>query len=402
MSEQDSVQTTSLQRPINNNKETWKAYWIDQGQPWRTEPEIDEERQKYLAELRKIEVDLLKAILPFEGIKLTRADVEWLLATHEDSRGPIDWQDESQHEREGLNLFRVDLRGEDLGYLPLAKICLRHAQLKKAYFMEAQLQEADLSGAQLQEAVLALANLQEADLSGAQLEKTEMGNAKLWGVNLFMAELQGTNLSSVHLAYEDGVGPLLADVQWGNTNLAVVDWSQITTLGDEYVAPLRDRWNWEEEDKYNYQQGYKRAARAYRQLAVALRNQGLNEDASRFAYRAQLMQRKVFWYQRKFLSYLGSLFLDLLSGYGYKVVRCFIAYTLVIGIFATIYHLLGTHPAWNEAIVVSMTAFHGRGFFPEQFHPGDPQALAAAIEAFVGLLIEITLIATLTQRFFGK
>ena len=58
--------------------------------------------------------------------------------------------------------------------------------------------------------------------------------------------------------------------------------------------------------------------------------------------------------------------------------------------------------AWNEAIVISMTAFHGRGFFPEQFKPGDPQALVAAIEAFVGLLIEITLIATLTQRFFGK
>ena len=69
--------------------------------------------------------------------------------------------------------------------------------------------------------------------------------------------------------------------------------------------------------------------------------------------------------------------------------------------FATTYHLLGTH-LWNEAIVVSMTAFHGRGFFPDQFHPGDPQALVAAIEAFVGLLIEVTFIATLTQRLFGK
>lgn len=115
-----------------------------------------------------------------------------------------------------------------------------------------------------------------------------------------------------------------------------------------------------------------------------------------------IMQRKVFWNQRRFLQYLGSLFLALVSGYGYKVGRCFIAYALVIGVFAMIYHLLGTHPAWNESIVISMTAFHGRGFFPEQFHPGDPQALAAAIEALVGLLIEITLIATLTQRFFGK
>lgn len=78
------------------------------------------------------------------------------------------------------------------------------------------------------------------------------------------------------------------------------------------------------------------------------------------------------------------------------------AYLLVIGIFAVLYHQLGAHLAWNEALVISMTAFHGRGFFPDQFHPGDPQALVAAIEALVGLLIEVTFIATLTQRLFGK
>ena len=181
-----------------------------------------------------------------------------------------------------------------------------------------------------------------------------------------------------------------------------MDWSRVTKLNDEYEAQQKVGGDEEKKDKHVRLEEYKTAARAYRQLSVVLRNQGLNEDASRFSYRAQLMQRKVFWYQHKYLSYLGSLFLDLLSGYGYKVGRCFIAYALVIGIFATIYHFLGINPAWNESIVISMTAFHGRGFFPEQFHPGDPQAMVAAFEAFVGLLIEITLIATLTQRFFGK
>jgi len=66
------------------------------------------------------------------------------------------------------------------------------------------------------------------------------------------------------------------------------------------------------------------------------------------------------------------------------------------------YFVLGPHLAWNEAIVIRMTALHGRGFFPEEFKPGDPQALVAAIEALVGLLIEVTFIATLTQRLFGK
>ncbi len=38
----------------------------------------------------------------------------------------------------------------------------------------------------------------------------------------------------------------LADVQWGDTNLAVVDWSQIIILGDEHEAVLKiDRDNGE-------------------------------------------------------------------------------------------------------------------------------------------------------------
>ena len=57
-------------------------------------------------------------IYPFRDIKLSRVDIEWLLETHENGRGPVDWSDEHQREREGL-----DLRGADLGDLPLAGIC---------------------------------------------------------------------------------------------------------------------------------------------------------------------------------------------------------------------------------------------------------------------------------------
>ncbi len=110
---------------------------------------------------------------------------------------------------------------------------------------------------------------------------------------------------------------------------------------------------------------------------------------------------------RKFRSYVFSLLLDGIAGYGYKPGRSAIVYLLVITIFASIYFVLGmtigTHYlTWYEALVVSLTAFHGRGFFSDQFKPGDPQALAAAIEAVVGLLIEISFIATFTQRFLGK
>lgn len=104
-------------RPTSDDPQAWKAYWHAQGQSWRTEPEIDEERQKYLAERRASIADIEKGIYPFKDVepKLTRADIEWLLATHENGRGPVDWSDEGQREREGLDLRGADLRKMNLG-----------------------------------------------------------------------------------------------------------------------------------------------------------------------------------------------------------------------------------------------------------------------------------------------
>jgi hypothetical protein len=55
------------------------------------------------------------------------------------------------------------------------------------------------------------------------------------------------------------------------------------------------------------------------------------------------------------------------------------------------------------AAVFSVTSFHGRGFSPgENAGLTNPVTVIAAAEAIIGLLIEITFIATFTQRFFGR
>ena len=59
MSELDGMQIAAPQRPTNDDKEAWKAYWKTQGQPWRTEPEIDVDRQKYLAERQDLSNQIL-------------------------------------------------------------------------------------------------------------------------------------------------------------------------------------------------------------------------------------------------------------------------------------------------------------------------------------------------------
>ncbi len=143
---------------------------------------------------------------------------------------------------------------------------------------------------------------------------------------------------------------------------------------------------------------------------MVLRAQGLNEAADRFAYRAQVLRRRVLRHSgtRAYGSYLFSWLLDVLAGYGYKPGRTLVAYLAPVLGFAIIYYALG-HVAGNQpsmsplyAFIISIISFHGRGFFPAGFLPTLPMSVCAACEAILGLTIEISFIATFTQRYFGK
>jgi hypothetical protein len=65
-------------------------------------------------------------------------------------------------------------------------------------------------------------------------------------------------------------------------------------------------------------------------------------------------------------------------------------------------HFTTPHLRWDEALVLSLSSFHGRGFFTQTITLGDAYARLAVTEAVLGLFIEISFIATFTQRFFGK
>jgi len=533
------------ERPTTTDRTAWRAWWRSQGQNWRLEPEIPPERQTLLAERRAIAPDVSARTYPFAGMSLTRADIEWLLATHENGRGPVIWDDAAQHERAGLDVRGADLQGANLRGLPLARmlgglagatdeqiaaaavhlersdlreaqlqaadlrgawlegaraekahlelaqcirahmkqIDLRHAHLQgaslreaymeKANLYEAHLEGATLSGTRLKAASLSGAHMEGASIGGARLENaflrnTHLEGARLYGARLDHASLIGASLEGalmrrVHLEgaslanaslggkrmppddlsrirewapdFPEALRPAdiqrtfydtasvldnislgdkqhgyteLADVHWGDANLAVVRWTDgraAITLGDEREAREHTTPDGKPKTRAERLADLERAVRANRQLAVALQAQGLNEDAGRFAYRAQVLQARVLRRQRRFGQYLFSRFLDLLAGYGYRPWRSLVAYLLVIAGFALTFFIQGTlsgpHLAWNESLIISLTAFHGRGFFPEQFRPGDPQSAIAAVEAVIGLLIEISFIATFTQRFLG-
>jgi uncharacterized protein YjbI with pentapeptide repeats len=414
----------TLQRPNTDDQKAWKAYWETQGQPWRTEPEIDVERQKQLAERRAILPDIEKGIYPFKDIepKLSRADVEWLLVTHENGRGPVDWKDKSQRNRLGLDLRGADLQHIDLHHLPLA--CLiggisrdiwNETTLEHRIISEIHLERASLRGAHLEGACLTRAHLEGADIGRTHLESADLYRAHLEGATLFKAYLGGaslrnayldtaTNLSDIRFVDGDSGITLLSDIHWSDANLAVVNWRQLKILGEEAIAKQSITWNGQTKKKNEWIEEYQSAVRANRQLSIALQGQGLNEEASRFANRAQKLQRIVLWRQKKFGQYLFSGFLDLLAGYGYRPGRSVIWYLVTIFAFALTYFAIGNLPFFPDAFVFSLTSFHGRGFFPglgsmNTLH--NPLVVIAAFEAVIGLVIEISFIATFTQRFLG-
>jgi hypothetical protein len=248
------------------------------------------------------------------------------------------------------------------------------------------------------------------------LEGAYLGNANLAGANLLGAYFStATSLKEALLSDSQFGCVAVAGVRWGGIDLSIVKWAEndgrplaytrSIILGDELWAREKT-WMGRPKSSEQELEQYKSAVHANRQLATALRAQGLNEDADRFAYKAQKLQQRVLWRQHRYGTAFGSWFLDIIAGYGYRPLRAFGAYAFVIALFTVLY-LINTQFAaprlsWDEALVLSISAFHGRGFFTSGISLGDTLARLAAGEAIIGLLIEITFIATFTQRFFAR
>jgi Pentapeptide repeats (8 copies) len=243
----------------------------------------------------------------------------------------------------------------------------------------------------LNDANLYRAHLEDADLRLAHLEGARLYGVHLEGASLYRAHLEGTELNG---AFFDATTRLrevilcnkqhgtvsVAGVHWGDADLTVIDWTQVKRLGDECLAHESKNRSGAQKNAVERLEEHQRAVRANSKLAIALQEQGLNEEAARFAYRAQRLQKTVLRLRatqsrmnikeriRMMRAWLFSWFLFLLTGYGYKPGRSFLAYFLVIVGFTVVYYLLRDtiNPPFTPfgAFIFSMTSFHGRGFLP--------------------------------------
>lgn len=397
---------------------------------------ISEERQ---AELRALferqkewvaQSEATRGESVFKGVKLTGADVYWLA---EWSARYVLGTDSQTHRSEEVEEARLmafilpelgastlHLEEADLFRAHLEGAKLDGAHLKGVKLDEAHLEGANLEGAHLEEAVLLEAHLEGADISDTHLEGADLFRVHLEGADLSHATFNlQTHLNSIVLSdtphwysalaqrmrQKRVYGPVsLGNIRWNDVDLTSVDWSVLKRLGDERSVRWWGRHRGESD----------RATRANTQLAKRLRDAGLNDDADRFAYRAQVCQRGVHLLRLRLGRWLFSWLLFVVAGYGYRPLRTLFWYLATIASFAFAYYwttrgviTLGAHPsefqplAWYEALVLSVSSFHGRGFLPFP-NLGDPVTILAAIEAVFGLFIEVSFIATFTNRYLGK
>jgi hypothetical protein len=372
---------------------------------------------------------------PYAGIRLrSRGEVNWVLRERGWSGEPDAYTVKYMLTPKGEEARPADLRGVNLSHVRLRDVHLRRADLSGANLVFADLTGAHLADAIFTDAdmgrvILHLGELNYATLTGAHLRQANLSAANLQYTNLAGARFHNADLRGavLHGAYLDARTILsdakldehtwLGDVSWNGAALTRIDWERAPRIGDEdkplagtsravpggmagdqEVKPLSSR--------QAHTKRYRDAARAYQQLALALQAQGMSEPAARYAYRAQTLQRKALFRQGKLGRWSFSLALALLAGYGYRMGRILLAYLLVVGLAALAYWTLGTTGygpslAPHEALLVSVTAFHGR-VFAEAFQVTSPAAWVAAAEAVFGLLIEGVFIAMLTQRFFSR
>lgn len=347
---------------------------------YRNEPDTSEPSPERKAELGA------SGKPPYEGVKLrTRGEVEWIMRERRWSTADANPDISEAANPSGATHDHANFIGADLRQVNLSGINLSGANLSNARFFQADLRDANLFRA----------NLSGASLYGAQLEGADLREVRMD---------PATTLTGAKLDCRTR----LADVRWNGGPLTRVDWSLAPRLGDDTAASrIKGRWA--------RITACRDAARAYRGLSVALRGQGLLIPASGYRLREQVLERKAKFLEFSLLGWTFSWLLNLIAGYGERPVRAFFAYLLVLFGFAGVYFALGTgqlgilglgtHDAITSplsALVFSVTSFHGRGFFPGRLSLDDPITALAALEAVIGLFIEITFIATFTQRFFAR
>jgi len=303
------------------------------------------------------------------------------------------------------------LQGARFPTLSLQGVTFRDALLAGATFNGARLEGARFERAHVEGTFLSVEDVSEQNLE--RLRRTQPDFSRACGA----ADLRGatfdatTALDGAIMGDKRYGSVLVLNARWGDAALDLARWDAVAELGDERLA----RRHGTGDLSHVRLARYRDAVRANRQIAVALRERGMAPEAARFAYRARSLETDMLGLRVRWRSpsswprYLASrVVLRWIAGYGLKPGRTIIWYLGIISSFAAADFVLrlplGQHDALAPTIVLSVVeslyAFHGRGL-ASIGDPTDPRVTLGALEAVLGLLLEVVFIAAFTRRFFN-
>jgi Pentapeptide repeats (8 copies) len=368
---------------------------------------------------------------PFDGVHLDGSDCGYLTLILNDPEGeflPNYGSDEDYEEAllyvedrflEGdpgrfphvlPSTFRVvplPLQGAMLDRSNLSYAFLRRASLEGAYLYETDLTRADLSRTHLNA---------ETDFTGARLDRAALDNV-VWGD----ANLSVISWDSMARVAEDVQAATVAEQIRRERSarrvrplvrfrrIAPPPVRRVIDAAIRYYAGVPPLTGIDLSELFAYRRAtLQAAARTNAQLANQLRQQGLSQVADRFAYSARRAELPIFRLTGERGQLMFARALDVVSGFGYRPLNALRWYVATIATFALAYFALRQPTAHEHfghravmAVVLSITAFHGRGLAGAQ-SLGLGAGAFAALEAVIGLFIEAIFVATFVQRFLQR
>jgi hypothetical protein len=282
---------------------------------------------------------------------------------------------------------------------------LRHLQFPNAQWQNINAEEADLAGSDLSNASLTAANLKKANLTGADLSKADLS-----GVDLEEAHLLKCNLSRATLWHA-----LIKDSNLAEADLEGADFLNATVSNVKlWHVKLQDakfltRHNFIGKTPID-EKGPLAASEAYRILKQYFINHGRYDDASWASFKEKQMERRYLLYSKR-VSYLPSLLMAVLCGYGEKPYRVIASsFSIIVG-YSLLYRwfdILSLPEEYNRALVVwdylyfSIVTFTTVGFGDLTTKLKPLFQMLVGSEAFIGAFMMGLFVFTLSRRYSAR
>jgi len=219
----------------------------------------------------------------------------------------------------------IDLSGS------IKEFYLRRLEFKEAQWQNIDAEEADLAGADLSGADLTAANLKKANLTGANLSEATLASADLEETHLLKSDLSGSRLWNTSIK----------DSNLAESNLQEADFLKASISGIKLWHVKLDKVKFLTRSNFLGkspidEEGFLSASEGYRRLKQYFITNGRYDDASWASFKEKQLERKNLFKEKKF-SYIPSLLMACLCGYGEKPYRVIISSLTIVFLYSFIY-----------------------------------------------------------------